>query len=37
MLIVLKSGNINLLEPYGIVKACNGIGKKTGHEGTEGE
>ena len=25
MLIVLESGSLNLLEPYGPVQACNGI------------
>jgi hypothetical protein len=25
VLIVLKSGSLNLLEPSGLVKACNGI------------
>jgi hypothetical protein len=27
---VLKSGSLNLLEPYGFVQACNGIALLTG-------
>jgi hypothetical protein len=30
VLIVLKSGSLNLLEPSGLVQACNGIAFKLG-------